>query len=764
MPYLCDVLRASEISALKGIYYRIGTDGIEIVGKEAEGAISLIDTLLASEKIASESTMTIDEILAMFSEGLPAETQSALRTISNSSNRSLLEILENDSEAILNMAGKDSLEIGKFTIAKGEPLVETLADGTSVFVEVPEISTAEQALAEGYKPLECTGGKIFAKSEKGITKVLDLAGKSLVVLDAGKNFIEAGMEYLEGNDREGSTKLITYGVSMLASLEGCSILTGLAEAFCFAIELPLCICAPVTIIAGIAGCIVGAVWGEDIGKCLGDWVCDLFGYEDGIYTEARSAVRYVADPLVLDLDGDGFELLSVKDGVYFDEDAQRLVEKTEWVAPDDALLAVDLNEDGVINDGSELFGTSTKLPDGSVAKSGFEALAQYDENEDGVIDKNDTVFNRLKIWQDKNSDGISQKDELYSLSDLEIDAISLDASDADGRMIASVHYADGSSTKIGEFNFDAQLYNTTEKGKITISGDIAELPDIQAIGNVPSLHTLMQLDETGILKEYVVRFANASMQSEKEQLVTDILNFITGAGEVGEDSRGGQIDARKLAVIEQFIGTNGANPVNTAAAILEDMYIDIYNTYYSMLNIQTEFANYIGMTFWTEDTEGKRYLNTEIFDAFVSMYVEQGYDMTGAVVDMGRVVSSLNAGNKDNFTDYLLGYANQTGYARAIAAACVNNVYFGTDADSTRTGNAYSEMYFGGAGRNVLWGKCGTFCSEKQEMMSFTEKMEMMCWLEEPERIIFVEILETIPISLTLATEVIPYTTVKTAA
>lgn len=46
---------------------------------------------------------------------------------------------------------------------------------------------------------------------------------------------------------------------------------------------------------------------------------------------------------------------------------------------DDGLLAIDLNGDGIINDGSELFGSSTAMPDGSIARLGFEALAQYDE-------------------------------------------------------------------------------------------------------------------------------------------------------------------------------------------------------------------------------------------------------------------------------------------------------------------------------------------------------------------------------------------------
>lgn len=39
------------------------------------------------------------------------------------------------------------------------------------------------------------------------------------------------------------------------------------------------------------------------------------------------------------------------------------------------------------------------------------------------------------------------------------------------------------------------------------------------------------------------------------------------------------------------MGTAGSNPVNTAASILEEIYTDIYNAYYSMLNAQTQLKD-----------------------------------------------------------------------------------------------------------------------------------------------------------------------------
>ena len=58
---------------------------------------------------------------------------------------------------------------------------------------------------------------------------------------------------------------------------------------------------------------------------------------------------------------------------------------------------MDRNGDGVVNDGTELFGDRTPLPDGTTARTGFEALATLDENGDGVVDASDGMFSSLKV-------------------------------------------------------------------------------------------------------------------------------------------------------------------------------------------------------------------------------------------------------------------------------------------------------------------------------------------------------------------------------
>ncbi|MBI3231356.1 MAG: hypothetical protein HYZ45_14685, partial [Burkholderiales bacterium] len=69
----------------------------------------------------------------------------------------------------------------------------------------------------------------------------------------------------------------------------------------------------------------------------------------------------------------------------------------------------------------------TTLANGTRAADGFAALAQLDSNGDHQIDANDAAFRELRVWQDVNHDGISQANELQSLSQLQIASIATQA-------------------------------------------------------------------------------------------------------------------------------------------------------------------------------------------------------------------------------------------------------------------------------------------------------------------------------------------------
>jgi len=150
------------------------------------------------------------------------------------------------------------------------------------------------------------------------------------------------------------------------------------------------------------------------------------GIEDGIENEfALAAVKIfkvvpcnVGDPLVLDLDGDGIEINPIYRGVNFDFYGVGEKQAVAWPSGDDAFLALDRNNDGMIDNGYELFGNvDLGYPDG------FAHLAELDSNADGAITAADAAFGQLVVWQDVNSDGVSQSAEMRSLADVGITAL-----------------------------------------------------------------------------------------------------------------------------------------------------------------------------------------------------------------------------------------------------------------------------------------------------------------------------------------------------
>ncbi|WP_426417311.1 hypothetical protein [Aestuariirhabdus sp. LZHN29] len=107
--------------------------------------------------------------------------------------------------------------------------------------------------------------------------------------------------------------------------------------------------------------------------------------------QASSQEVEVNDPLAIDLGGDGFATTSVSQGIWFDINGDGSKELTSFVTGDDAFLAMDRNQNGIIDGGRELFG------DQHGASNGFEQAAKLDSNGDGYLDAMDEQFHRLSL-------------------------------------------------------------------------------------------------------------------------------------------------------------------------------------------------------------------------------------------------------------------------------------------------------------------------------------------------------------------------------
>ncbi len=183
-------------------------------------------------------------------------------------------------------------------------------------------------------------------------------------------------------------------------------------------------------------------------------------------------------PVILDLDGDGIELVSAANSsiIWTSEDGS--VFKTGWVGADDGILVYDENQDGQFSGLEEIQLASYHVD----AKTDLEGLAlAFDSNQDGVFDAQDAEFSQFAIWQDINQDGVSQANEFTSIIDSTVESIYLTSdgiqSIVEGNIVYGTSYyldTSGNSYAVGDVGL--QILDVFEDTTIDSSLDTS-LPE-----------------------------------------------------------------------------------------------------------------------------------------------------------------------------------------------------------------------------------------------------------------------------------------------
>lgn len=124
----------------------------------------------------------------------------------------------------------------------------------------------------------------------------------------------------------------------------------------------------------------------------------------------------VVDPLVINFDGSAAQLQDLRFAFDLDSDGQ--TDNVPLLAGNRGYLALDLNRNGRIDNGRELFGPGTG--------NGFAELAAYDSDGNGWIDEADPVFQQLKVWT-PSADGTEGAGNLRTLADVGVGALSTHA-------------------------------------------------------------------------------------------------------------------------------------------------------------------------------------------------------------------------------------------------------------------------------------------------------------------------------------------------
>lgn len=263
------------------------------------------------------------------------------------------------------------------------------------------------------------------------------------------------------------------------------------------------------------------------------------------------------DPLILDLNGDGIHLSPLAGStVHFDYDGDGFAERTGWVSADDGILVRDANGNGVADDVSELFGSSTQ--------DGYAVLETFDTNGDGKIDASDAVFSTLRVWRDLDQDGVSDAGEMMTLAEVGIVSISLTRTDVAGTNSGhDVGYegvftrADGTtgSAQTIYFQTDRQDTRADNTPNFTPAEGVDKLPQLPGSGQINSIAWMATQDAAFKADWTTLTDAAATLLPEQlRSAFEELLLRWASVDDVAEGTRGQYVDAQHLAFVEKFFG------------------------------------------------------------------------------------------------------------------------------------------------------------------------------------------------------------------
>ncbi|UJP04803.1 MAG: hypothetical protein LZF61_08045, partial [Nitrosomonas sp.] len=367
--------------------------------------------------------------------------------------------------------------------------------------------------------------------------ILNKAGFIGDVLGTALAIGQAQKAYDDGKPTEAGAILAAHAGGLIGGIAAGSYAASIAAGLLFTpgVNLGIGTGMLITGIAGLAGGYLGGTAGEklfedlylkiaslDMARFFQDikndfaWAIDQFNQKimqgagelaeilnsvNTFFLQFKNWIPPRRDPLALDLDNDGIETIGIgATVVLFDHNADGIKTGTGWVKSDDGFLVLDRNGNGTIDSGRELFGVDTLKSNGQLASDGFDALKDLDTNGDLVFDLNDAAFTQVQVWRDLNQNGASSFNELFSLPQLGIVGINLNATtknvnlgNGNVQTATAAHLTIDGTGQTGNLDLANNPFYREFTDVIPSTEQTEQLPDTQGSGWVRNLREAASL-------------------------------------------------------------------------------------------------------------------------------------------------------------------------------------------------------------------------------------------------------------------------------
>ena len=429
-------------------------------------------------------------------------------------------------------------------------------------------------------------------------------------------------------------------------------------------------------------------------------------------------------PMAIDLDGEGIETIDIgKSQVYFDVDNDGFREQTGWISKNEAILAIDKNGNGKIDNQSEMFG--------STDSTGFEDLKAVDSNGDGIINSQDTDFNKIRLWQDLNENGITEEGELKTLTEAGIQSIytnsyKINAIDNNNIVTekSTVQYTDGTTKDLYDVATQYNDMYSVYGGDYILDADVIDLPWLRGYGN--SMDLQLAASQNDNLKALVKQMASMTNANDIYNQFDNMMSMWLGENKTGEEMQ-------KL-VLSKLLRLDVDNMSEFQANNIGNAYNSLKDKLYVQFIAQTALADKFDIAYdystdciiYSDNTYENIVANTADGDAFTASYViakiladDGSLDVTrlaNTIKELGygaQLINYLNSGLKfqnGEFT-YVAGskplYVIGTDGNDTITGGDTADIIYGMDGNDLINGGGGADFLHGGRGNDTLYGGDG---------------------------------------------------------